>query len=409
LLRLPRNPQIQFLPYVRIRTGFFDPAPEDNDRVREYAWPQDGSQARGTISFPQHRLAFAEEGNVMTLKLNAFMLATVVWFAAPMAPAQKPGTDLSAIPPIPMTYHPARTAWGDPDLRGGWPIDFLNGTPMQRDPKQGTHMFLSDAEFAERSQKVGAAAARYNKEESGGKLGQGHWVEMGEPSRRTSLLIAPADGRLPPMTEEGQRRKALMRSSWRKGQSYDWVDDFDSWDRCITRGMPASMLPMQYNNGIRIFQAPGLVAIQLEMIHETRIIPVDGKAGLPNQIRNWMGESRGHWENGNTLVVETTNLKAGPSATNIVTTGSPPENDTPISDRARILERFTMTGPNAIVYEMTYTDPVVFTAPWTVRLDWRRNDQYGIFEYACHEGDVQIRNYISASRAERAKEGEKHP
>ncbi|WP_404712481.1 hypothetical protein [Sphingomonas sp. MMS24-J13] len=345
----------------------------------------------------------------MTLKLNAFMLATVAWFAAPMAPAQKPGTDLSAIPPIPTAYHPARTAWGDPDLRGGWPIDFLNGTPMQRDPKQGTHMFLSDAEFAERSQKVNAAAARYNKEELGDKLGQGHWVEMGEPSRRTSLLIAPADGRLPAMTDEGLRRKALMRSSWRKGQSYDWVDDFDSWDRCITRGMPASMLPMQYNNGIRIFQAPGLVALQLEMIHEVRIIPVDGKAGLPNQIRNWMGESRGHWENGNTLVVETTNLKAGPSATNIVTTGSPPENDTPISDRAHILERFTMIGPNSIVYEMTYTDPIVFTAPWTVRLDWRRNDGYGIFEYACHEGDVQIRNYISASRAQRAKEGEKHP
>jgi hypothetical protein len=143
------------------------------------------------------------------------------------------------------------------------------------------------------------------------------------------------------------------------------------------------------------------------MIHEVRIIPVNGKGPISSNIRNWMGESRGHWENGNTLVVETTNLNDGPSATSIVTTGSPPENDTPISNQARIIERFTMTGPNSVVYEVTYTDPVVFTAPWTVRLDWRRNDQYGMFEYACHEGNVQLRNYISASRATRAKEREK--
>jgi hypothetical protein len=119
-----------------------------------------------------------------------------------------------------------------------------------------------------------------------------------------------------------------------------------------------------------------------------------------------MGESRGRWENGNTLVVTTTNLRPGPSATSIVTTGSPPENDTPISESASIVERFTMTGQDTVVYEVTYTDPVVFTAPWTVRLDWKRNDKYEFFEYACHEGNVQIRNYISASRAQRAEKME---
>jgi hypothetical protein len=339
--------------------------------------------------------------------IGSAMLALSMVQPLSFAAAQAPGADLTVVPPVPKTYQPKKTAWGDPDLRGGWPIDHLNGTPMQRDPKQGNRMFLSDAEFAERTQKIDAAASRYNKEESGDKLGQGHWVEMGEASRRTSLLVAPADGRLPAMTPEGKRRSALMRSSWRKGQTFDWTSDFDSWDRCISRGMPASMLPMQYNNGIRIYQAPGLVAIQLEMIHEVRIIPVNGKGPISSNIRNWMGESRGHWENGNTLVVETTNLNDGPSATSIVTTGSPPENDTPISNQARIIERFTMTGPNSVVYEVTYTDPVVFTAPWTVRLDWRRNDQYGMFEYACHEGNVQLRNYISASRATRAKEREK--
>jgi len=341
--------------------------------------------------------------------LSAMMAASASLVSAPALWAQSPGADPTVVPPVPKTFKPKKTSWGDPDLRGIWPIDHLNGTPMQRDPKQGNRMFLSDEEFAERAKRVDTAAARYDKEESSDKLGQGHWVEMGQPSRRTSLLIDPPSGRLPEMTTEGKRRAALMRSSWRKGQSFDSPADFDSWDRCITRGMPASMLPMQYNNGIRIYQTPGEVVISLEMIHETRIIPTDGRPSNPSQVRNWMGESRGRWENGNTLVVTTTNLKPGPSATSILTTGSPPENDTPISESTSIVERFTMTGQDTIVYEVTYTDPVVFTAPWTVRLDWKRNDKYEFFEYACHEGNVQIRNYISASRAQRAenKEGTK--
>jgi hypothetical protein len=194
-----------------------------------------------------------------------------------------------------------------------------------------------------------------------------------------------------------------MRSTWRAGQTFEWTDDFDSWDRCITRGLPASMFPFMYNNGMRIFQSPGLVALQMEMVHETRLIPTDGRPPVPSQIQNWLGESRGRWEDGNTLVVETTNLKPGPSATNIGTTGSPRFNDTPVSEQAKITERFTMTGPDAIVYEVTLEDPVVFTAPWTARLDWQRDDEFEIFEYACHEGNVQIRNYITASRAGEAQ------
>jgi hypothetical protein len=337
------------------------------------------------------------------LGLSAALLAGVAASAIAQAPAAG-ATDLTAVPAIPKTYKPARTSWGEPDLRGTWPIDHLNGTPMQRDPAQGNRVFLTEEEFAARAARINAAAGRYDADSSSDKLGQGHWVEMGAPTRRTSLLIAPANGRLPDKTDEGKRRSALMRSSWRKGQSFDWVTDFDSWDRCITRGMPASMLPMQYNNGIRIFQAPGLVAIQLEMIHETRLIPTDGRAGQ-GRVARVLGESRGRWENGNTLVVETGKLQSGPSATSIVTTGSPPENDTPVSDQARIVERFTMTGANTIVYEMTYTDPVIFTAPWTVRLDWQRNEKYKFYEYACHEGNVQLRNYITASRAERSKAG----
>jgi hypothetical protein len=315
--------------------------------------------------------------------------------------AQQP--DLTVLPPVPDSYTPQKTAWGEPDFRGSWPIDHLNGrTPLERDPKHGNRIFLTEQEFAERTAQVGQLGQRFDNEDKADRLGIGHWAEMGEASRRTSYIVGPANGRLPEMTAEGKRRKAEMGSTWRQGQSFDWVDDFDSWDRCITRGLPASMFPFMYNNGMRIFQSPGIVALQMEMVHETRIIPTDGRAALPAKVRNWLGESRGRWEDKNTLVVETTNFRPGPSATNIGTTGSPRENDTPVSDQARMVERFTMTGPDSLVYEMTWTDPVIFTAPWSARLDWKRDETYGIFEYACHEGNVQIRNYITASRAQRA-------
>ncbi|WP_126174132.1 hypothetical protein [Altericroceibacterium xinjiangense] len=321
-----------------------------------------------------------------------------------MAPSRAQNADLAVLPPVPDEYVPKKTEWGDPDLRGTWPIDHLNGLPLQRTAEQGNRVFLTDEEFTERQERINKLANRYEDDSSSDRLGQGHWVEMGEPSRRTSLLVQPSNGRLPDMTEEGKRLSAQMRSSWRQGQSFDTWADFDSWDRCITRGLPASMLPMQYNNGIRIWQAPGLVAIQLEMIHETRIIPIGGARTSTVEVDNWLGQSRGYWEDKNTLVVETDHFRPGPSATNIVTTGSPPENDTPISREAKLVERFTMTGPDTIVYEMTWSDPIVFTEPWGVRLDWQRNDEYEMFEYACHEGNVQLRNYVTASRAQRAAE-----
>jgi len=317
--------------------------------------------------------------------------------------AAAPAFDPTALPPIPNDYTPAQTSWGDPDFRGTWPIDHLNGLPLQRTAEQGNRHFLTDEEFATRQARIDALAARYENEDSSGAMGQGHWVEMGDGSRRTSLLVVPQNGRMPAFTPEGQRRSDLMRSSWAANQPFDHWTDFDSWDRCITRGVPASMMPMMYNNGLRIFQSPGYVVIQMEMIHEARIIPVDGRGGIPAAVTNWLGESRGHWEDANTLVVETRNFRPGASATNIVTSGSPPENDTPTSEQAVLVEKFHMTGADTITYETLYTDPVVFTQPWGTRLDWQRNDEYQFFEYACHEGNVQLRNYITASRA--AREG----
>jgi len=314
--------------------------------------------------------------------------------------------DLTVLPAPSDAYQPSLTAWGEPDFRGGWPIDHLNGrTPLQRAPEHGNRQLLTQEEFADRADMVEQLEQRYQNEDSTDTMGIGHWAEVAAANRRTSWITSPADGQLPAYTAEGQRLSDAMRSTWAQGQPFDWVDDFDSWDRCISRGLPASMFPFMYNNGMRIFQSPGLVAIQMEMVHETRIIPTDGRAAIPTEIQHWLGESRGAWEDHNTLKVTTTNFKPGPSATNIGTTGSPRENKTPVSADAVLVERFHMVGPDEIIYEFTWEDAVVFTQPWSARLEWQRDDDYQIFEYACHEGNVQIRNYINASRAERAAAG----
>lgn len=351
------------------------------------------------------------------MKMRLFCIMSVAALCATAASAQfgpPPGPPevippdelarLEAIPPVQTDYRPALTPWGDPDFRGGWPVDHLNGFRFERLPHQGNRYWMTDREFAQREQMTERMAGNYDREIETNTMGMGAWVEVGEAMRRTSMLIDPPNGRLPDMTEEGKSRSALMRSSYRMGQTFDSPADFDSWDRCITRGLPASMFTINYNNGIRVWQAPGLIAIQLEMVHETRIIYTDGRPSIAPAIHHWMGESRGRWENGNTLVVTTGNFLPGPSATNVGTTGSPPQNDVPVSTEAHMVERFTMTGPDTIVYEVTWNDPTIFTAPWTARLDWRRKDDYQFYEYACHEGNVQLRGYVTSSRAQRAQE-----
>jgi len=318
--------------------------------------------------------------------------------ATPVPPAP---ADLTRLAPLPK-YTPKKTAWGDPDLQGIWPIDNLGGLPLQRTAEQGNRVYLTEQEYNEREARMEKSRNAAANETKANKLGMGNWVEMTGAGRRTSLLVAPANGRLPELTPYGKQMQAAGRSSWVKGQTYDWVDDFDSWDRCVSRGFPASMLPFRYNNGQQIFQAPGYVVISLEMIHDARIIPIDGRSAPPPAVKSWMGASRGHWE-GNTLVIETTNIKQGASPLNMATIGAPPNNTIPMSEQAHVTERLTPVGPDTIAYEMTFTDPKVWTAPFTIQMDWTRNSKYGMFEYACHEGDVQIRNYISSSRAERAK------
>jgi hypothetical protein len=311
----------------------------------------------------------------------------------PGDPAETPNSDAS----VAAWTHPM-TPWGDPDLQGIWPVDHMNGTPLQRPEAFGERRLLTDQEFAERAERLRTLNARYDEEIANNKMGIGHWAEMGEPNRLTSLIVEPANGRLPPLTAEGERKSATMTSSW-SNIPFDRVEDFNPLDRCITRGLPASMFPFMYNSGIEVMQAPGYVVIRLELIHETRIIPVDGRPPLSAQMRHWMGESRGSWE-GATLVIETTNFN-GESPMTIVGPGGKP---IPTSEATRLVERLTRVDDSTIEYELSVEDPVVLTEPWKAAYSWKLDPSYRFFEYACHEDNSAIRNFIEASRFERAQQ-----
>lgn len=295
----------------------------------------------------------------------------------------------------PAVYTAPRTAWGDPDLEGMWPIDKLNGTPVQRPASFGERRLLTDEEFAERVERLRGLNGRYDAEIAANKMGIGHWAEMGRPNRLTSLIVEPANGRVPPLTAEGQSRSATMTSSW-SNIPFDKVSDFNPLDRCITRGLPASMFPFMYNSGIEIMQAPGYVVIRLEIVHETRVVPVDGRAALAPEIRQWLGESRGRFE-GDTLVIETRNFNAE-SPMLIVGPGGTP---IPTSRELKVVERLTRVAADAIDYEIAVEDPVVLTGPWKAAFPLERDTDYRFFEYACHEDNSAVRNFIVTSRFER--------
>ncbi len=289
--------------------------------------------------------------------------------------------------------HPM-TPWGEPDLQGIWPLNHLISTPFQRPERFGERRFLTDEEFAA-AQK--SAEARNTRFESGA-IPQ---ADSGQATRLTSLMSDPPNGRFPALTAKGKELYDKMRGSYKSGQTvFDSPEDFDSWDRCITRGLPVSMLPRNYNNGIRIMQSPGYVVIVLEMAHEARIIPTNGRPALDPSIKQWLGESRGRWE-GNTLVVETTNFNGKPAMTNAGVPGSPPLN--PSTETMRFSERFTRTSDDTIEYKMTVVDPgVLSTGSWSAEFPWKLDNKYEMFEYACHEGNTAIRGYIETSRFERA-------
>jgi hypothetical protein len=230
-------------------------------------------------------------------------------------------------------------------------------------------------------------------------------IDPNIPQRQTALIVDPPTGLLPALTAEGKRRALTMRSGWTlpgENHTYDGPQDFDSWDRCITRGMPSSMMPYRYNGGFRIVQSPGYVVFQLEMIHEARVIPTDGREPVAAEIEQYLGVSRGRWE-GATLVVETTSYAQGPPLINLAVVGSPPGNRFPYSTELKTTERIVRLNDDWWLYEITTEDPVVLTRPFTVRYPMRNDAAYFMPEYACHEHNTIVANYVRTNRHERAQ------
>jgi hypothetical protein len=303
------------------------------------------------------------------------------------------------------SYTTPRTAWGDPDLTGKWPGTDMVGVPMQREESFGTRNVLTDEEFVQRQQRAEQQSEQDNADfelenaasTPGGDVGGAvspppHWLERGQPQRQASLIVEPANGRMPAYTPQAQERQAALRAARETRGPADSYTDRSNYDRCITRGLAGSILPVIYNNGTQIFQSPGYIAIVNEMIHETRIVPLDGRPHAGSDIKMWLGDSRGRFE-GDTLVVETTNFT---DRTGVGVNGGGQRH----SEALKITERFTRVADDLIDYKMTVDDPQTWTAPWTMQFPLRRDDGYGMFEYACHEGNLAMFNILSGARAE---------
>jgi len=271
---------------------------------------------------------------------------------------------------------PPRTAEGRPDLQGFW--YFGTATPLERPREFADKVFLTPeeaADFERRTAERQSAAIAVQPSE---------WLDYGKhvgPDRRTSLIVDPPDGRMPPLTEEGRRKAAMRRAIG--PELADNPEDRSNTERCLVFGAGPPLTPGPYNNNLQIVQTPAAIVVMTEMIHDARIVPLDGRPRLPAGIRRWLGASRGHWQ-GDTLVVETTNF------TESTTVRGSDEN-------LRVVERFTLAGPDAMRYEYTIDNPAVFTRPWTAAFTLTRTAE-PMFEFACHEGNQAMEHIMRGAR-----------
>jgi hypothetical protein len=331
---------------------------------------------------------------------NFIRLVVIVGIVcAAVGVAQSQTTKTSTKRPDVNRVTAGRTPWGDPDLEGVYQSDDFRGVPFERPVELGERKYLTDEEYAKRVQdwqkQVQDDQAPTFISPKTGDLGQGnlgYWTNRGKPNRQTSVVIDPPDGRIP--YRDGKRQRTGPPS----GTSINSPEDLNFGNRCITGGF--SMFPKgTENNTVRFIQAPGLVAIISEVIHETRLIPLDGRAHASPEIRQYLGDSRGRWD-GDTLVVDVTNFngklefRGGPAGG-----VSGPD--------LRLTERFTRIDADTLRYQATVEDPATYTRPWTVQIELKRTSQQ--FEYACHEGNYSMANMLSGSRADekRAADGKK--
>lgn len=302
---------------------------------------------------------------------------------------------LSALVAAPAAAQVPRTPWGDPDLQGDYTNKYEQGTPFER-PEEFDGRRIEDitgdelkAILQERQDRVLLSVTLAGGDPAGNLGGPLHWQDQFDITKgsRPWFVVDPPDGRIPPTTAEARARAAARLEARRgRGAADSWTDR-SLYDRCITRGLPGSMMPAIYGNSYRIIQAPGYVVIQYEMVHESRIIPLDGRPHVAPGIRQHMGDARGRWE-GDTLVVETVNFRE-----ESVYRGANP-------DTLKITERFTPAGRDRIEWRVTLEDPKTWTRPWSFAMPLTRNADEAIVEYACHEGNRAMANILSAARAE---------
>ncbi len=307
-------------------------------------------------------------------------VATLALLAGAPAAAQAPAPD----------WTPATTADGQPDIQGLWNNVGAFFTPFERprelDGREDVGADELQSVLEEQAEQKVAAA------DSGTGAGPLHWYEYGathEPGTAPSLVVDPPDGRLPPLTPFGSQRREYYQV-----HRHDAAETIAPSDRCLSRGLLGKMLPTFYNNGKLILQSPGYVVIYSEMIHHARIIPLDERPPIGENIRLWEGDARGRWED-DTLVVETTNYRD---------MGEMRGSDLH-SEALRIVERFTVVDPDTIVYEARIDDRKTFTGEWTVAFPFERDPTYQIFEYACHEANYSVPHMLSGARAEERRVG----
>ena len=288
------------------------------------------------------------------------------------------------------TWNPPRTPDGQPDLQGVWTNSTL--TPLERPAEFAGKEFLTQQEAADFVKRL-LQQVNSDRRDGGAQVDVNRsynefWRDRGNDvvaNRRSSLIVDPPDGRIPALTPAAQARVDNNRARARDHAS-EGPEFFSLWERCILRGLP--LVPGPYNNDFQIVQTAGSVVILQEMIHDARVIPLDGRPHAPQAVRQWMGDSRGHWD-GNTLVVDVTNF-----ADKFSFRGS--------DANLHLTERFTIVDPDNILYEFTVDDPTAFTKTWTAQVPMRRTSER-VFEYACHEGNYALADILAGARAAEKK------
>jgi hypothetical protein len=286
-----------------------------------------------------------------------------------------------------------RTSWGDPSIEGTYTNKDEFGTPFERPddlagkqrrefgPEQMAQLMI---ERTKRGQEIAARIGGSASNDTG--AGPPHWYEYLEAiNSRPWLVSEPADGKVPAVTDAARQRQQAQARAFAKSEAPDTYTQLGLYQRCITIGLPGSMMPMIYGNAYRITQSPGYVAIQYEMVHEARVIPLGDSPRLPSNLDLYMGDARGRWE-GDTLVVETRNIRTEAAYRNA-------------SENLVVTERFTPIHANTLSWEVRFEDPDTWAAPWAFEMPLKRDADAAPFEYACHEGNLGLANILSAARA----------